>query len=445
MLRKYLNIILLVFALGLTTSCAEDPEKVKGSDDEPACMPVQEVLDPAQNDKFTRITIPDVDYTNGEVTEKGIMEWITDRITTVLVDATRKIYEEISEDDEYRTILGLLMSLTLMFYALSIMMGIVQTNGFSVVMFLVKILFIYNFAVNWDLFNKYVIEIFEAFVNDTVSFAAGSFHDYKAIETGSSSGIPGLPNSDPSMFQEMDKMTSMLWDFRMSKIILSLMLTGVTGFFWGLMLLAFMLLYLMAIITAVKVYLFALIARHVLYALGPIFLTFALFNQTKSLFDGYIEQLINFSLQPVLLFIFMGLFHSVLVGFIGNLYLDDLVDTSRYTDGDTVSEEDKPCIQYIPLTNFMGQQLYFYKLCMDGKNNCPEFTDLKAPIPIDIWVLISAVICCYLMFSMTGWVVQVAGRLSSGYISLSDVPIQGFSKLQSSLGQGVSKIFKGGK
>jgi len=197
---------------------------------------------------------------------------------------------------------------------------------------------------------------------------------------------------------------------------------------------------------AIKVYLFAFIARHVLYALGPIFLTFALFTQTRSLFDGYIEQLINFSLQPVFLFIFLGLFHSVLAGFASEMYLEDLTDAKRFSVDGTLAEGEEMCIGYTKLdSEFMGKELYFYRLCKGNENDCYSMTDLNSPIPIDIWVVIAAIIVCYLMFEMTTWVVQVASRLSSGMVTLSDIPIQGFNKIQSSISGGIGSIFKGGK
>lgn len=436
-IKKLLNIIIISFVLVLS-SCAESEEGLHHNKATQDCMPLEEVFDLEQNYKYEKIVIPD--EITGQLHQKGIMEWITDRITVIIEDASKKIYEEISEDTEFRTILGILVTLTIMFYALSIMLGISQASGYAVMIFFLKVIIIYNFATNWDtLFYPYVVEVFEAFVNDTVRFAAGTFHDYGEF-SGDNGAIP-VPGNDPSMFSEIDKMISVLWDFRLAKIIIAFMFTGVTGFFWGAMLLMFMLLYLTAVIVAVKTYIFALLARHVLYALGPIFLSFALFNQTKSLFDGYIEQLINFSLQPVFLFIFLGLFHMVLAGFASELYLKNLTNTDKYFGGNAVAEGPKPCIKYKEFMNIRGTPLYRYQLCLEGGNdNCEGASDLNPAIPVDIWSLISAIIVCYLMYAMTGWVVQVATRLSSGYVNISDIPIEGFSRFQTSISDGAKGL-----
>jgi type IV secretory pathway VirB6-like protein len=433
-MKKLLNILLLFFVFALT-SCADDGENLN-NDENSICQPLEEIFQLENNDQYKLITIPD--GSSGTVENKGIMTWIVDRVTDVITDSTQNIFETISEDPEFLDILNVMVTLTIMFYALSIMLGITQASGYAALVFFIKIMLVWTFATNWDEFQYYVVELFEAFVYDSVSFAANTFHDYQGWKDVYGGGTAPNP-TDPTVFSEMDKLLSVFWDFTMVKVIMTFMFTGLTGFFWGLMLLMFMILYLMAVIMAVKTYLFALIARHILYALGPIFISFALFNQTKSLFDGYIEQLINFSLQPVLLFIFLGLFHSVIAGFASNLYLEDLVQNTGPLDP-------KPCIKYTETNWKIGEKpLFWYKLCYDNGANCTQDSKSMPTIPIDIWVLISAVIVAYLMYSMCSWVVIVATRLSSGYVNISDIPVEGFGKLQGAAKEAIGTLSKGGK
>jgi type IV secretory pathway VirB6-like protein len=375
------------------------------------------------------------------------MTWIVDRVSDVVVDATQNIYEQISADGgEFKDILNTMVALTIMFYALSIMLGITQASGYAALMFLIKIVVVWNLATNFQLFYDYVIEVFESFVLDSVEIASQTFHQYQSWEDLYGGGTNPNPG-DPTMFSEIDKLLSIFWDFKMAKVIMALMFTGITGFFWALMLLLFMLLYLMSVISAIKTYLFALIARHMLYALAPIFLSFALFNQTKSLFDGYIEQLINFSLQPVFLFIFLGLFHSIIVGFVSQLHLENLTDPTNYDSGSTETAKE-PCIAYVPLesASLGGQQVYWYKMCFSTADGftCQTGEDQNPVIPIDIWMLISAIIVAYLMYKMSAWVIEVATRLSSGYVNVSEIPVEGFNKLQGSIKGAASSAFSGG-
>ena len=66
----------------------------------------------------------------------------------------------------------------------------------------------------------YVVEVFEAFVNDSVQFAAGTFHKYQVFNPTGTGGGSNL-NPNPSMFKEIDKMISVFWDFRMMKVIVA--------------------------------------------------------------------------------------------------------------------------------------------------------------------------------------------------------------------------------
>ncbi len=58
-------------------------------------------------------------------------------------------------------------------------------------------------------------------------------------------------------------------------------------------------------VKAVIAYLLALVGIAFLTALGPLFVSFALFNTTASLFDRWTKSLISYVLQPILLFAFL--------------------------------------------------------------------------------------------------------------------------------------------
>ena len=67
-----------------------------------------------------------------------------------------------------------------------------------------------------------------------------------------------------------------------------------------------------SIITAMWVYLISSVMRMLLLGLAPIFIPTILFQRTRGIFDGWINQLISASLQPILLFIFFLFFIKVL-------------------------------------------------------------------------------------------------------------------------------------
>ncbi|WP_196295989.1 type IV secretion system protein [Anaplasma phagocytophilum] len=50
-----------------------------------------------------------------------------------------------------------------------------------------------------------------------------------------------------------------------------------------------------------------------LLTLAPIFITFLLFQVTKGLFDGWLKMLVNFMLQPVILFAALAFLNQVII------------------------------------------------------------------------------------------------------------------------------------
>ncbi len=439
---KFFKIFLIGILLVLISSCAADEGELS-DEDLKACTDIAEVFRAEQNTDYKVIGI-DV---NG--TRVGIISWIVDNIGSIITSATSNMFQSISEDDEYRAIIGICITLAIMFYSGSIMLGLAQLSPYSGFMFLLKVICVYNFAVNWDDFLFYVVETIEAFISDAVSLASKTFTGFD----GFSESDVGLSVTRITVIGEMDKMLSILWDFRMFKIVLALAFTGLTGAFWAVALFAFIIMYFLAVLEIIKIYLLAFIGRYVLYALGPIFLTFLLFNQTKSLFNGWMKMLISFALQPVFLFIFVGLFMSVIASFMNSIYIEDLRTPINLvqgqggtTSGASLTIPANACVKYEVLDDTPFGKVNWWRICTKTSEtvvDCKTDDWLKSAIDLDIWMLLASVIICYMMFSLTSWVVGVADNLAGGAMALSNTQLQGIPQIKSAVTGGISQGFKG--
>src|SRR6185436_2324103 len=76
----------------------------------------------------------------------------------------------------------------------------------------------------------------------------------------------------------------------------------------GLILLMALGSFLKALMNALWVYLMSLVMKTLLFALAPIFIPCILFTRTRHLFDGWLNQIVNATLQPILLFAFFAFF-----------------------------------------------------------------------------------------------------------------------------------------
>jgi type IV secretory pathway VirB6-like protein len=468
------------------SSCSKDSFKSLGGENE--CVPLSGVVD------FSTIS----DKEKLGIGDKGITQWIRDEVTQKVWLGSTLIYLKIAFNIDFRFTVAMMMTLSVIFFAASVLLGIIQANGYNMLMFIIKLVVIYQLSINYIYFQMYVIQTFEAIVTDATMFATFTFSDY--IEGKSFvSGVLGqwatpvvfLENMFGTSFVEfiglgdkLDKLDifyaidlnlSKLFNFEYIKMILAIGGYGYTGIFTSVMMFAVLITYFLAIIMCVKVYLMAYIARFVLYALGPLFISFALFNQTRSLFDGWLQQLINFTLQPVFLFIFFGMFHSITSGMLQQMKTNLGSTKYEYEVTDSCLLSSPGCLAcpigstcaagygvnkvevtgnsmcLMPYKIEPNREAYWYRLCRSA-NDCPN-GDLAPNIPVDIWAVLMTLIMCYIMYAMCGWVTSVAAQISSGMVTLSDVKIAGWDRfsgeVKNQANKGIAKaknsLFNGGK
>jgi hypothetical protein len=95
---------------------------------------------------------------------------------------------------------------------------------------------------------------------------------------------------------------------------LAVCVAGAAGFGLGLFLIFGLFTFFMAIVGAIATYVKAVIALTILFAISPIFIACLIFEQTRRLFDGWLSMCLNFALQPVFVFAFLGFFMVMLNG-----------------------------------------------------------------------------------------------------------------------------------
>ncbi len=525
-MMKILFSLVLILMLG---SCGTSDDDMATLTGDTGCVPVAEILNFNGAVATRKIVIKDDCDDSGAncKSEEGIIEWMDGKITGSVKMASLLVWLKLTLNVEFRWLLSMMLTVSVLLFAGSILLGMTQASGYNIVMYMFKLIIIYQLAVNYIYFNIYVVQSFESLLSDVMSATALTFSDYVSTSTkGACLGVFGsvacdIPGTITSLFGidifsllhissstagsvmlfgAMDNMLSRIFDFHLWQLILGLLSMGKTGIFYSVMVFAMIVAYFGTVVIAIKTYFMAEIARWVLYGLAPLFLSFALFNQTRSLFDGWLQQLINYTLQPVFLFIFLGMFHSMLSGFMTQLYADvesgtkaqfpmdcaalgdptlvkqcnndnktknvckngqdaangnracsclnddkgHKVDTCNYQM--TSLNTGGMCVKYTDQTNENTKQKFkWFKLC-SGPNNCAA--DINPVLPINIWMVFSIIIVCYMMSAMCHWVVQIAAQLSSGAVTLSDVRIMGLdritSQIKGGLGKGIMNSFKGG-
>lgn len=369
---------------------------------------------PARYDNCGRLIPGTGDVAN---VSKGVTTWIVEQVKSALESARTKLFSALNTDGsgvDFIDILRICMALVLIFYACALLMGLVQANPYAVAMMFLKIILVYALIRNADgLFDRYVIDIFENFVEGFSCTTGNVFYFTSLADVNGN-----CSSANFGMFNMVDETMSMLFSFEFITVMFALINAGWSGWLYAVMILGMIVTYSFTAVGAVKSYLIAMIARYLLYALAPIFIIFLLFNQTKSMFDGWIEQLISFSLQPVFLMTFIGMFHLIIMGFIPAML-------NYNTD-----------ICYAKVHQLGATDLYGYVFGDGIKTPRVDKDAAEAAIPINIWVVMSMAILAYLMKSMADWSAQLAARLSSGYINITDAVMQGWNVLEKAVERG---------
>ena len=195
----------------------------------------------------------------------------------------RNIYMGIVNNPGYRMAVSALLSLYIIWTALSYLVGNVQITHTELIVRVMKIAVVsalLSSQYSWTFFNDYLF----------VWFVGGVEQILQMITEAGATG-PGAPGI----------LGMMLAPQTLSKLF-SLLFVDWMGFIY--IILFFFALYFLIIIffDAAVIYLTALIAIGMIITMGPIFICFLLFGITRSLFENWLRQLISYAIQPIILF-----------------------------------------------------------------------------------------------------------------------------------------------
>lgn len=337
--------------------------------------------------------------------EVGPFQYILSQIQAIVEEGTQQVFTEITGDQTYKTIVNSIMALAIIAVMVGIIGGVVPISPQPLFFLVLKIVLVYALVSEWDFFNENIRNFFEGIVDGMISEISGMM---------SSTPV----NEQIEMFTPADETITKFFSLEFVTLVLASLTAGWTGAFYAIAMIVTVVAYVIAILRASYIFLTALIVRALLYALAPIFLLMIMFQQTRSLFDNWLIQLTSFSLQPILLFAFLGFFYEMLEGFMGQLVL---------TGG-----EGKLCYMIYPLSQGTDMKLFWWSFSEDG--GISRITGTSPQNPIDFLVLASMMIISYMMILMGTWAVDAAQHISSGIKTAAGITAQGWADIRGRIG-----------
>jgi type IV secretion system protein VirB6 len=191
---------------------------------------------------------------------------------------------------------------------LGFLVGTIQLTQREAVIAIIKVslIVVLTSQRSWEFFNTYLFSLF------TDGFLSILAEIILAID-GTTWNAAEIRAEPSRVFDVFDHTLRWMLSVDAWAKIISLFFSGIFGAFMGIALMVGVLRYVYAIIKAIIIYLMSIIVVGLLLVIAPIFLCFMLFKTTFSMFDGWIKQLISFSLQPILVFTMVALLFNVLI------------------------------------------------------------------------------------------------------------------------------------
>ena len=307
------------------------------------------------------------------------------------------LYNAIVNNDQFKLILKLSLSMYIMFFGGAYLMGLVEITRKEISMIIMKLslVILFTSSNSWEFYKGFVVNFFKDGMDELLAMimlatdnATGDSSNLNFIAQGGR----GIDGSNATRFSYPDLIMKKLLSESVIKKLLAIFGDGFKSAINGIIIfiltygLIFYFLYVMLIIAST--YLVTMIKMVFVLSLGPIFIIFALFSKTNDMFKSWVAFLGSRALEMALLFLILSPF---------------LITIDRFfTD------------------------LFYYKVCGVQKGIPPVYLYVLQTIDLNRslfeWIVkllkIAGVI--FIMHQVIGKVSEIAGYL----ISISGIPNQ---------------------
>ncbi|MES2985062.1 MAG: type IV secretion system protein [Pseudomonadota bacterium] len=339
-------------------------------------------------------------------TTPGLLTNITNYIKTTIHTATYNLYSAFTDSSAYQNAVNAAVTLMVIVYGVGFMIGVVQATFGETLKRLVKLGIIFTLIspmMGWHYFNAYVVTFFNDGTDELIGMVM-------SIGTGDSFVAGQSP------FKALDSLARfVLQPDTMIAILGSVFAAGPYGFAMGGLLGIAVFGLLKMLLDALQTYAVSFVVRSLLLGVAPIFIVFLLFERTKPLFTGWLNSLINLSLQPILYFTFLSFF----IVMITSASTDMLGGELCWTEYKAASGTDNK-ISFWRFVDPVTHQTITDDFTWQGPLSCklgPTPDNCKS-FPINIVDMLSFLILVYIAQKFGKVVENISGEISNVFVNL---------------------------
>jgi type IV secretion system protein VirB6 len=231
----------------------------------------------------------------------GLISIIVQNIQRVLNTVSAQMYNGIIADGTFQTAVRATATLYIAILGIMFTVGMTPVTISDLTVRGVKlgIISILIGGGSWGFFSSTVVQFFNQGTDDLIN-------QVTAI------AVNGVSVDGDAPFAMLDEVLTKALSAKMIVTIMAIFTAGPYGPACGLLVIAGLGAFLRSIFKAMWVYLMSLVMKTLLFGIAPMFIACILFSRTKHLFDGWLNQVLNASLQPIMLFAFFAFFAKLI-------------------------------------------------------------------------------------------------------------------------------------
>jgi len=346
----------------------------------------------------------------------NVMSRVSLRVHSLTATLGETLFLTIVESTGFRAAVGGVLSLYVVIYGMLFMTGHVRASAYDFLIRCIKVGLIGVLLSSgaWTFFNTNVADFFRVATDDFIAQITNITIGGTAM--GGEAGFP---------MQILDNALNKVISTNMGVHLLAMLFTPPYGFFYLVLLLIALWSFLSLLLTGIWVYLSAVVIRAFLIGLAPIFVVCLLFDRTKHLFIGWINQFFNACLQPIMLFSFLAFFVMMILGPGGNTGLIDQILNVPvcWTAANETLQGTPFSVHYwrFAISNpdwASGFEPYGGRWDWNGPIDAPTSPDV---FPIQLLPLITFLVLAELGKRFSQMVLMIARELSSSSVDLSQM------------------------
>ncbi|NRB11294.1 MAG: type IV secretion system protein [Rickettsiaceae bacterium] len=245
------------------------------------------------------VTVKITNYVGSTWFSTVIYDYLVKPLREMINELVFIFYSKLITNVTLQNIVRTMLVLYIMIYGLAFLAGSVRISTTDIVVRVIKIaVVLILFSENsWQFFNDNLFGVFVNGVDYLISSVIGV--------TGQTGNIFGFIDPIFSRYTNPNVWILLLIQFIQIH-------TGLT--FFALMVMYSMIIYLRAVLEVIVNYCLAFLGIAVMISLAPFFITFILFEKTKSLFDNWISTLFSYMIQPTILMVFFLIIDQFMSG-----------------------------------------------------------------------------------------------------------------------------------